>query len=137
MATSRMGKQDGAETAPESNEVLELADCRNCLAETEGRVLLRLARHTIGQHLGLAGSVDEDGKEAVAALASPSLQEQRGVFVTLKLAGALRGCIGCLAGTATIVDAVRAKAIEAAFQDPRFPSLTVEEFSRVHIEVSV
>jgi AmmeMemoRadiSam system protein A len=106
------------------------------LADREGRALLWLARRTIARHLGLAGDEDND-REMKAILAAPRLQERRGVFVTLKSAGCLRGCIGCLSAAATIVDGVRDSAVKAAFHDPRFAPLTVEELAAVKIEISV
>lgn len=58
-------------------------------------------------------------------------------FVTLTIAGRLRGCIGSLAPYRPLGEDVIANARAAAFHDPRFPPLTAEELSRVRIEVSV
>lgn len=106
------------------------------LTEREGRALLWLARRTIARHLGLTGD-DGNDREMKAILAAPRLQERRGVFVTLKSTGCLRGCIGCLSAAAAIVDEVRDSAVKAAFHDPRFAPLTVEELAAVKLEISV
>jgi AmmeMemoRadiSam system protein A len=57
--------------------------------------------------------------------------------VTLSQKGALRGCIGSLASTEPLAENVRHNAINAAFQDPRFPPLDSEELDQIAIEVSV
>ena len=107
------------------------------LDQTEGRALLRLSRQTIGHRLGLAAPVKDLDATTAAILAGPRLREHCGVFVTLKLAGGLRGCIGSLVGTESIVDGVRANSLKAAFGDPRFSPLSPEDFAQVRIEVSV
>jgi len=49
----------------------------------------------------------------------------------------LRGCIGSLVALEPLVDGVRRNAMNAAFQDPRFSPLTVDELNELDIEVSV
>ncbi|HSR36630.1 MAG TPA: AmmeMemoRadiSam system protein A, partial [Desulfurivibrionaceae bacterium] len=102
------------------------------ISEAEGQALVALARQAIGERLGqLVAPADQ------ALLAEPALQRQHGTFVTLKIHGELRGCIGSLIGTTSIVEGVRENAINAAFGDPRFPPLSASEFDAVAIEVSV
>lgn len=67
----------------------------------------------------------------------PILAEKRGVFVTLKKEGDLRGCIGTVAPDRPLGEAVRTMAIQAAFFDPRFPPLEQEELSEITIEISL
>ena len=60
------------------------------------------------------------------------------VFVTLRLGGDLRGCIGSLeALCANVIEETMDRARAAAFNDPRFPSLTVGELPMTSIEVSI
>lgn len=59
-----------------------------------------------------------------------------GVFVTLKIDGELRGCIGQLASEKPILQTVADTACTAAFSDPRFPPLNEQELSTVRIEIS-
>ena len=70
---------------------------------------------------------------------SPSarLEECRGAFVTLKIKGALRGCIGCITPRGPLSRIVGDMAVQAAFCDPRFQPLTQEELGRIDIEISV
>jgi len=93
------------------------------------RFLLALARETIQCRL--------DG----IPLPSPEPQdhmllEPRGAFVTLKIDGRLRGCIGHVIGVEPLWRAVRDNAIAAAFEDPRFDPLEAEELLHAHIEIS-
>ncbi len=72
----------------------------------------------------------------------PWLSEKRATFVTLKMKNKprgsnLRGCIGSILPYRTFIDDVIANAKAAAFEDPRFPPLTPEEFEEVEIDVSV
>ena len=102
------------------------------LTDEEGHFLLDLARRTIEDALGLAPEEPAHPDLQTAALAS-----HRGVFVTLKMADQLRGCIGSLEADRPLVDNVRANARNAAFHDPRFAPLTVDEWPHVQIELSV
>jgi len=70
-------------------------------------------------------------------ITSEALKERRGVFVTLRNAGHLRGCIGCLVGTLPLCETVQKMAIQAAMSDPRFPPVTRQELPFLQIEISV
>lgn len=61
----------------------------------------------------------------------------RGVFVTLKEAGELRGCIGFPLPIMPLGKAVVKAAIAAAFGDCRFPSVRKGEIKELEIEISV
>lgn len=65
------------------------------------------------------------------------LSENTATFVTLTLDGKLRGCIGSLVAQRSLIDDLIHNSIAAAFSDPRFPQLTLEEFEKVKIEVSL
>lgn len=71
--------------------------------------------------------------EAIGLLAAPAP-----VFVTLRIEERLRGCIGSLrALTANVVEETMDRARAAAFEDPRFPALTLAELSETSVEVSI
>jgi AmmeMemoRadiSam system protein A len=73
-----------------------------------------------------------------AESAPPATVEQKGgAFVTLRIDGELRGCIGYIEYPGPVRIAVEEVARKAAFGDPRFEPLQPEEFARVEIEVSV
>ncbi|MGD9947677.1 MAG: AmmeMemoRadiSam system protein A [Desulfobulbus sp.] len=103
------------------------------LSEQQGLLLVRLARQTIEQHLGTTPTRPVSETE----LAQPSLQEKRGVFVTLHKQGDLRGCIGSLAAVESIVDGIKRNALNAAFHDFRFNPVSVDELEQLQVEVSV
>ena len=61
-----------------------------------------------------------------------------GAFVTLndRTTGALRGCIGEIMPMRPLVDAVAARAVDAALHDPRFPPVAERELANLRVEVS-
>lgn len=67
----------------------------------------------------------------------PVLQEKRGVFVTITRNGALRGCIGMHEADKPLYLAVPDRAVAAAFEDPRFMPLQMDELDKIKIKISV
>ena len=67
--------------------------------------------------------------------------EKCGVFVTLNVHAmgsfGLRGCIGLIYPTSTLLDSVMDAAESSAFSDPRFPPVRPEEMKGITIEISV
>ena len=106
------------------------------LTDEQGQALVKLARLTLMHRLGV--SVPAGEVESLAPkLKDPALQRHSGTFVTLKIGGRLRGCIGSLSAAESIVDGVRQNAVNAAMRDPRFAPLSADELEDVDIEVSV
>jgi AmmeMemoRadiSam system protein A len=105
------------------------------LTEDQGQILVRLARATIAAKLGLCDAISK--KIPDNELADPVFQERRGTFVTLKIKNQLRGCMGCLTPSETTLEGIQRNAVNAAFNDPRFPSLTALELKKAEIEVSI
>jgi AmmeMemoRadiSam system protein A len=104
--------------------------------EEQGQVLVKLVRQTIMKKLGRktpASELDDLDR----ALRDEGFQSHCGTFVTLKIHGQLRGCIGNLTSTETAWDGVKRNAINAAFHDPRFSPLTDTELDQTEIEVSI
>ena len=68
----------------------------------------------------------------------PEYPAKAGVFVSLKIKGQLRGCIGTIQPTRdNLVEEITKNAISAAMHDPRFPPLRNEEFSGLSISVDI
>ena len=67
----------------------------------------------------------------------PTLTGMRASFVTLKHDDTLRGCIGSLEPTDSLVRNVANNAFAAAFRDPRFPALTAQELNGLTIHIAV
>ncbi len=65
------------------------------------------------------------------------LTTQGASFVTLNLNHQLRGCIGALEAYQPLVKDVADHAFAAAFQDPRFPPVTVDEEQHLELHISV
>lgn len=70
---------------------------------------------------------------------NPTLAEEVAVFVTLEIDGRLRGCIGSLQAHRSLLEDIIRNAKAAAFSDPRFPPLTLEEYNAggFSVEVSI
>jgi AmmeMemoRadiSam system protein A len=107
------------------------------ITEEHGEMLVELARRVIAARLKQAEIPGGLESSLAACLDEPCLQNERGTFVTLKIKGQLRGCMGCLTASESIVEGIRRNALNAAFDDPRFPALTAEELARAEIEVSI
>ena len=105
-------------------------------SKAQGQVLLKLARQTIMAELG-SGTTEPTSEDLLAALADDRFSLPCGTFVTLKIKGQLRGCIGNLTSTDTVLDGVRRNAVNAALRDPRFSRLSIDELERTQIEVSI
>jgi AmmeMemoRadiSam system protein A len=104
----------------------------NPLTEEEGRYLLSVARMTIEQKIfNLEAQVEFDSFD------SNTFSEKRGTFVTLTIDDCLRGCIGNIIPQESLLDGVKANAINAAFRDPRFRPLSGKEWEKVKIEISI
>lgn len=67
----------------------------------------------------------------------PIFQTKRGVFVTLRKQGQLRGCIGTFEPEQNLAQTIQAMTLSAAFQDPRFFPLQENELTEVKIEISI
>ncbi|MBK8182588.1 MAG: AmmeMemoRadiSam system protein A [Candidatus Competibacteraceae bacterium] len=102
------------------------------LSHQDRATLLATARASIqhGLRHGQALAVDPNQYPA-------TLRPQRATFVTLELAGQLRGCMGALAAYQPLVRDVAAHGYAAAFDDPRFPEVTAVEFPRLEVYISV
>jgi AmmeMemoRadiSam system protein A len=102
------------------------------LTKHQGQALVSLARQTLAQRLGKK-SVGVDPQ----VLAHEIFQDHRGTFVTLTVNKQLRGCIGNLDATKSIIDGIKYNAVNSAFHDPRFSPLKARELDQVNIEVSI
>jgi AmmeMemoRadiSam system protein A len=96
--------------------------------------------------IDLGGALLATARDALArafggtALAAPRfevLEAQGATFVTLMQQGELRGCIGTLEAHRSLREDVAENTLAAAFRDPRFAPLAVEELGCTRIEVSL
>ncbi len=98
--------------------------------DNKAAILLLLARQAIALQLGM--SVDERQCADV-----DWLNEDAATFVTLTQGDALRGCIGSLEAYRPLRVDVQANAVAAAFHDPRFEPLSIDEYAGLRLEVSL
>ncbi len=103
---------------------------RSGLSQDEKKTLRDLAQATIRARV-MGESLPDlpDHTEA--------LRRKTGAFVSLHRRGMLRGCIGYVEAVKPLAQAVQDMALSAAFHDPRFDPLTVEEIDDLDIEISV
>jgi AmmeMemoRadiSam system protein A len=98
------------------------------MPENRGTILLEVARAAITVRLGRTVVADESASW---------LATHGATFVTLTQGGQLRGCIGTLESFRPLGEDLKANARAAAFDDPRFPALTLDELQRTRVEVSL
>ena len=99
------------------------------LTPDERRVLLALARDSV--------ALQVRGGARNAAPALPPLPDASGVFVTLRIRGELRGCLGTLDCRDGLGCETARCAAQAASEDPRFPPVNGAELIHLRVEVSV
>ncbi len=116
------GREAGAEDA--QNE-----DKRDVPAESPQ---VELAKHALRHYL-------EQGRPpAVPDPPHPPLKERAGAFVTLKMGGRLRGCIGTVeSARKNLAEEIIHNAVSAGVRDPRFPSVSLEELDSITFSVDV
>ena len=98
--------------------------------EAQQHALLGFARKTIRQYL-------TGGTAPLARGFDPVTELDRGVFVTLRKNGGLRGCIGHMNDDLPLSQVVGYCALQAAFNDRRFSPLELSELDDIDIEISV
>jgi AmmeMemoRadiSam system protein A len=108
------------------------------LTQDEGRALVAVARAAIKDRLFEDGSL-ASARKAIAM--TPSLAAPRACFVTLKTPGRsgsleLRGCIGSTEARLPALEAAIVSALDAAFDDPRFPPVAPSEYANLVVSVS-
>ncbi len=97
--------------------------------EADRQTALLLARNAIREFL-------ETGNE-IQSPVEPSFNELCGVFVSLKIDGELRGCIGYSEAQVPLGRTIIRCSIHSATEDPRFLPLTLGELDLVRIEISL
>jgi AmmeMemoRadiSam system protein A len=97
-------------------------------ADPRGAVLIDIARE---------GIADEDGFARRTARGEPWLAMLAATFVTLRLEGDLRGCIGSIQALRPLAEDVYANARAAAYRDTRFSPVRAHERDSLEVEVSL
>ncbi len=110
------------------------------LNKEEQKIALQIARKALEVHFEdkdyIPSASPVRGKASNGA-SQPIFQKERGVFVTLKKYGQLRGCIGNFTPSIDLAENIKEMALSAAFNDPRFTPLEKSELKDIEIEISV
>lgn len=100
------------------------------LTDGDRKELLRIARATLREHLAT-------GYLPPGAPHRKSLLRPTGAFVTVRVAGALRGCMGRVEPDRPLYLAVEELTVAAASRDPRFEPVRLEELTEARLSISV
>lgn len=101
------------------------------LSKTSKLFLLSLARKSIKHFLEFKKYLE------IPSPLPDELNFNSGCFVTLHKDGNLRGCIGTFNFKENICKNIILMAVEAAFHDPRFEPLRLDELDKINIEISI
>jgi uncharacterized protein len=100
------------------------------LTKKEQKELLKIARETVVEYV-------TNRKVPTIVSISPGLNLHAGCFVTIKLKGELRGCIGNFVSDKPLYMLVQEMAVSAATSDPRFYPMKVEDLANFTLDISV
>ncbi len=103
------------------------------MTEAEKKALFAIANDTLKWCVnGVGGAYDFSGYTL-----TPLLKTDMATFVTLKIQGDLRGCIGSLAPVEPLYQSVHHNAVNAALRDPRFRPVESGELPNIEVDVSI
>jgi AmmeMemoRadiSam system protein A len=100
------------------------------LTDEQRQALLQLARDAAAR----AARGEADGG---AGAPPQGLDRPGAAFVTLRVGGALRGCIGTFESKGPLWETVHDMAVAAATRDPRFPRLGAADLDALGVDISV
>jgi len=122
----------GAWAFYENSEQETATDSSEDILKTHGRTLMDIATRSIvhGLETGTPLTID-------TGRFHPELQQQGACFVTLHKAGQLRGCIGSPEAHRPLAEDVAVNAFRAAFRDPRFNPLDLDELADISLSISL
>lgn len=103
---------------------------------TEKTILLQTAHDAILNRLNKLDSINTNINLNLKSYPEHLLQPHAS-FVTLHLNNQLRGCIGSLVAHQPLIIDVYENARKAAFQDPRFKPVTLQEYALLTLDISV
>lgn len=108
-----------------------LDESEHYLNDEEESLLLRIARDTLETWVREGQRVELSGYEL-----TDTMREKHAAFVTLRVKGRLRGCVGYTSNREPLANTVQDNVINAASRDTRFPPVEPEELDDIRIEIS-
>jgi len=100
------------------------------ITPSDKKLLLEVARRSLELSVHKRESLNEIPNDE-------GVNRPGGAFVTLRIRGRLRGCIGQLPSREPLIRVVAYCAKSAALEDPRFPPVRTEELPEIEIELSI
>ena len=101
------------------------------LSDSDGVILVKTARNAVTEFLSNGNRMKLESE------LEEKFSFNSGVFVTLNNPNGLRGCIGFPMPEKKLARAIIEGAIAAATEDPRFPSVKIDELNDIVFEVTV
>ena len=102
----------------------------NSFSAGSRRLMLKIARDAIISHI-------QSGSTPCLEPPDPSLLIKRGCFVSIKINGKLRGCIGNFISDKPLYQLIQEMAVSAATRDPRFYPMKHADLAAFSLEISV
>lgn len=118
---------------PKGEPVEAKASATPTLTEEDKRQLLALARGTLEGAVRNGGMAKPDD---FGIQITPGMEQVMGAFVTIKIDGRLRGCIGEIFPRRPLYKAVMENAIRSGLEDPRFEPVSADELPLLDYEIS-
>ena len=103
---------------------------QNLLTGEDRQLLLEIAREAVVAAVTSGGKIPRTIKSA-------NLLAKRGCFVSIKINGALRGCIGNFTADVPLYQQTQEMAAAAATRDPRFYPMKPSDLQDFQLEISV
>ncbi len=104
-------------------------------SQEDGKMLIQFARDNIEFFL------KNNRKIPIPDVLKEKFSDKYGAFVTLNkynvIGNPLRGCIGYIEPTYSLYDVIHRVSISSAIEDPRFPSVSLDEMDNIVIELSI
>ncbi len=104
-------------------------------SQEDGKMLIQFARDNIEFFL------KNNRKIPIPDVIKEKFSDKYGAFVTLNkynvIGNPLRGCIGYIEPTYSLYDVIHRVSISSAIEDPRFPSVSLDEMDEIVIELSI
>jgi AmmeMemoRadiSam system protein B/AmmeMemoRadiSam system protein A len=102
------------------------------ISREAGQALVRAARASLERSVGRSADPPMPPLDQ-----HPELSQARGLFVTLRKDGRLRGCIGRIQTSEPLRQSIAPVAADSALRDHRFEPVDAVELPEIHVEVSV
>jgi uncharacterized protein (TIGR00296 family) len=104
-------------------------------SQEEGKILIKFARENIEYYLR------NNRRIPIPDTIKEKFSDKYGAFVTLNRfnvsGNPLRGCIGYIEPSYSLYDVIHRVSISSATEDPRFPSVSLDEMDNIIIELSI